>query len=336
MRAVVFTDTADIRIEARPMPEATEGKLLLKVDACGICGTDLHARQLSDIFKANVVIGHEFAATVVEAGPGVSGFEGGERVVINPMAEVCGRCDACLAGLPNQCRLALLERTCGIGKDGGMAEYVAVESYHAHRIPARVSAEVAAWTEPAAVAIRGVGKARLRLGDSVAIFGAGPIGQLALQAALASGAGETLVIESSEHRRTIAISCGADAAVRPDQLSEIDRQFDVVIDCTGAPAAFDAVLALAGVSGRVVVIGTHTGPVTMRSITPQLKEATISFSMGYRDRYEFATALRLLEEATINVAPLTTAVMPMTQQAKAFAAMRDPESAIKVLLDPAA
>jgi 2-desacetyl-2-hydroxyethyl bacteriochlorophyllide A dehydrogenase len=335
MQALVFTDSAEFRLEDRPVPEATAGRVLLKVELCGICGTDLHAPVLGDVFRPNVIIGHEFVAQVVESGPGVTGFEPGQRVVINPTANACGTCEACLRDVPNQCRVGLITSCCGLGKDGGMAEYVAVEAVHVHPLSDDLTAEVGAWTEPVAVAVRGVEQARLRLGASVAVLGAGPIGQLALQVARAAGAGETLVVESSRFRRDTALACGADVAIGPDQLDQADRLYDVVIDCTGAPPAFDGALELVGHNGRVVVVGSHTGPITMSSPSvAQIKEATIVFSAGYRDRREFRTAVSLLERGLVNVAALTSGVLPINRHAEAFAALRDPESAIKVLLDP--
>jgi len=120
MHAVVLTPDARIALEERPEPVARDGEVLIGVGAAGICGTDLHAPVMPSIFADNVVLGHEFSGTVVRSGPGVSGFEAGQPVVVNPIALSCGSCPACQRGLTNQC-LAALGACSGVARDGGMA-----------------------------------------------------------------------------------------------------------------------------------------------------------------------------------------------------------------------
>jgi 2-desacetyl-2-hydroxyethyl bacteriochlorophyllide A dehydrogenase len=337
MKAVVFTEQLDYELADRPKPSPGPSQLLVEVDFCGICGTDLHAPRTGDLFLKPVVLGHEFAATVAEIGGAVEGFAPGERVVINPMATHCGKCRACLAGRPHICEVTLSSGTLGIGTDGGMAEYALIEPAHAHRLPAGVAAEVAAWAEPLGVAIRGVRQGRVEIGDTVAVFGAGPIGQLTVQAARAAGASEVLVVETSEYRRRIAVECGATQAIEPGEVGAVDRLYDVVLDCTGAPPAFDSVLDLANFGGRVVVLGTHSGPVTIdQPIVSHLKETSITWSLCYRDGVEFATALKMLADGKVDVGPLTSGIVPLEDFAEAFAAMNDPEQAVKLLLSPTA
>jgi 2-desacetyl-2-hydroxyethyl bacteriochlorophyllide A dehydrogenase len=335
VKAVMFTEQRDFELAQRPVPVAGDGMVLLEVEMCGICGTDLHAAQLDGLFAPPVVVGHEFTASIAGLGKGVTGWAQGERVVVNPIALVCGTCPPCLAALPNQCVKALSSNCCGVGKDGGMAEYVAVEVAHLHRLPEAVSPQVGAWTEPLAVAVRGVRRSGLKVGESVAVVGAGPIGQLTLQVARAAGAGEALVVETSNFRRQTALRCGASEAVAPDGVADVDRRYDVVFDCTGAPAAVDTAVELAGHAGRIVVIGTYTGaPTLSEPMVAHMKEVTISFSVCYQDQAEFVAALGLLERGAVDVAPLTTRVAPLEDHAAAFAEMREPDQAIKVLLTP--
>jgi 2-desacetyl-2-hydroxyethyl bacteriochlorophyllide A dehydrogenase len=216
-----------------------------------------------------------------------------------------------------------------------MAEYVAIEAAHVHRLADSLAPEIGAWTEPLAVAVRGVRRSGLTLGESVVVIGAGPIGQLTLQVARAAGAGEVLVVETSAFRREIARACGATGAIAPADLAAVDRRYDVVFDCSGAAPAFDTALELADHGGRVVVIGTYTDSPRLTSpMAAHAKEVTLTFSICYRDREEFSAAVGLLERGVIDVRPLTTRVSPIEEYAAAFADMRNPDETIKVLLAP--
>jgi 2-desacetyl-2-hydroxyethyl bacteriochlorophyllide A dehydrogenase len=333
VKAVVLTEGAQIELAERPVPVAAPRELLLRVAACGICGTDLHAPQMQAMFAPNVVLGHEFSGTVIAAGNRVRGFAEGDGVVVNPIAMACCECEACRRGLSNQC-LAALMRTSGVARDGGMAEFVTVDQRQVHRVPTAVDIRKAAWTEPLAVAVRAVALGQLQPGASVAILGAGAIGQLVLQVALAAGAGATLIVEISEFRREIAKKCGADATATPEQASGVDRVYDAVFDCTGAPPAFSTAMGLVAPGGRVVVLGSYTEPLTLHPSAAPSKEASIVFSVVYRNHLEFASALRLLERGAVDVDALTTSVLPIERHDDAFAALRNPDRSVKVLLAP--
>jgi threonine dehydrogenase-like Zn-dependent dehydrogenase len=311
---------------------AREGEVLIQVGAAGICGTDLHAPAMPAMFADNVVLGHEFSGTVVRGGTGVNRFEAGQPVVVNPIALSCGSCAACQRGLANQC-LAALGACSGVARDGGMAEFATADQRSVHAVPDGVPVRQAAWTEPLAVAVRAVAHGGVRAGTTVAVAGAGAIGQLILQLVLNAGAGETLVVETSRLRRDVARACGAAQALAPGDVPGAGRLFDVVFDCTGAADAFAASLALVVPGGRVVVLGSYPTPISLQGIG---REASVVFSSVYRDDREFAGALRLLARGLIDVAPLTTGIMPLTSYREAFASLRDPERAVKLFLDPAA
>jgi threonine dehydrogenase-like Zn-dependent dehydrogenase len=300
VQAVVFTGEAQIELAERAEPLAGDGEILIEVGAAGICGTDLHAPAKPAIFTPGVVLGHEFSGTVADggavAGTGV-GAEPGQPVVVNPIALSCGQCQACRRGFTNQCLTALMGCS-GVARDGGMAQFALVDQRSVHLVPDGVSMRDAAWTEPLAVAVRAVVLGGVPAGATVAVIGAGAIGQLILQVVLNAGAAETVVVERSRLRRDVALACGAGQAVPPGEADRIDRRYDVVFDCTGAADAFATSLAL---------------------VAP--------------DR-EFAGALQMLARGLIDTGPLTTAVLPLSQHEKAFAALRDPEQAVKVFLDP--
>lgn len=332
---MVFDRDGEFRLAERERPEPGRGEALLAVDACGICGSDLHAPRLRWIYRPPVVLGHEFAATVAGLGAGVDDLEVGTPVVVNPAGLTCGRCPQCRAGLPNQCRVLNASEVIGMHRDGGMAEFVSVPRRIIHPIPEALAGAVGAWTEPVAVAVRAIHIGDLALGSSVAVFGAGPIGQVVLQVARAAGAGETLVVESSELRRKTAIESGANEAIGPDRLVEIDRRYDVVFDCTGNTAAFNPALALVNFGGKLVIVGPYDEPAQIDSgLAAFLAEVSIHWSFTFRDEQEFAVAIGLLERGEIDVRPLTSGVLPLEEHEQAFASMRDPEGAVKILLAP--
>ncbi|MBV9795067.1 MAG: alcohol dehydrogenase catalytic domain-containing protein [Actinobacteria bacterium] len=328
MQAVVFTSEARVALADRPEPVAGDGEVLIKVGAVGICGTDLHAPVKPEMFTPGVVLGHEFAGTV--ARPAAGPLSDGQPVVVNPIALSCGRCQACRRGFTNQC-LTALAGCSGVARDGGMAQFAVADQRSVHEIPENVALREAAWTEPLAVALRALGLGGVRAASTVAVLGAGAIGQLILQLALNAGAGETVVIEPSRLRRDVAVACGAAQAVSPAEVPRLDRAYDVVFDCTGAADAFAISLALVAPGGRVVVLGSYPSPISLGHVPA---EASVVFSSVYRDDQEFAAALRLLARGLIDTRPLTTAIMPLPEYEKAFASLLDPEQAVKVFLDP--
>jgi 2-desacetyl-2-hydroxyethyl bacteriochlorophyllide A dehydrogenase len=320
VQAVVFTGEARIALAERPEPVAGDGEVLIQVGAAGICGTDLHAPLMPGMFTPGVVLGHEFAGALPD----------GQPVVVNPIALSCGRCEACRRGLTNQCLVALAGCS-GVARDGGMAPFAVADQRSVHLVPDGIPVRDAAWTEPLAVAVRAVGLGGVRAGTTVAVIGAGAIGQLILQVVLNAGAAETVVVEPSRLRRAVALACGAGQAVPPDDAGRIDRLYDVVFDCSGAAEAFPTSLSLVAPGGCVVVLGSYPSPISLDGIG---REASVVFSSVYRDDREFAAALRMLARGLINVRPLTTAILPLACHTEAFASLRDPEQAVKVFLDP--
>ena len=188
--AVVEEGSVVVREVPTPRPEA--GEVLVRVALCGICGSDV--RLLAEgFFPPGTVIGHEISGTVAEVGPGVEGWRIGERVTVLP-AVTCGDCRYCRSDTWLHCPQA---RFLGIHRDlpGGFAEYVKVPAGTLHRLPDEVSDEAGALVEPCAVALRAVRRSGLKLGESVAVLGAGPIGLFALELAQAAGADPIYVVE---------------------------------------------------------------------------------------------------------------------------------------------
>ncbi|MBZ5515516.1 MAG: 2,3-butanediol dehydrogenase [Acidobacteriia bacterium] len=324
MKAAVWHGRRDIRIEQFPDPPPPGGdEMRIRVDWCGICGTDLEEYVNGPLYipvdrpdeltgrKAPLVIGHELVGTVVELGPNVTEFELGDRVAPDTLL-FCGECWYCTRHLVHQCRkLAIL----GLMTDGGCAEYVNAPARMCYRLPAAIPSETGALAEPAAVAVRAVRTGGVKLGDTVVIVGGGNIGLLCLQVALLSGAAKVYVIEPHESRRRIARSLRAEQTIDPtavdseEALMDLTRGAgaDVVLECGGNPATMRLAPLLARPQGTVVMIGLHNEPIGVNLFPVVCREITIKGSFSHIYDVDFAEAVLLLGTGKLIAEPLITA-----------------------------
>ncbi len=251
----------DIRVADEPIPEPVAGEALVRVTAVGICGSDLHWFEESAIGDAALmrplVLGHE-AAGVIESGP-----RAGQRVAIDPNLP-CGRCDTCTRGLQHLCPdVRFLGHSV---TDGAMRERLAWPEHNLVPLPDAVSDVAGAMLEPIGVAIHALRLARLRPGDTVGVFGAGPIGLLLIRLALASGASQVVATDRLAHRVEAARGAGA-AAARVDGGAERDalraalggRLLDTAVEIAGDDDAIAAAVELVKPGSRVVVAGIPPG-----------------------------------------------------------------------------
>ncbi len=335
MKAVMLTSRRRHELVDVPEPEPGEGEVLVRPEYCGICGSDLHAPEIEDLFRSGVVSGHEFAGEIVAVGSGVRDWSPGQRVTANPNGHVCHQCRYCREGRYNLCRTGTWENPLGVARDGGMADYVALHTSYLHALPDTVSTRQAAWTEPLAVALRAVRTSPVRIGDSVAVIGGGPVGQLVLQVLRAAGAGAVTLVEPSPYRRDIAARLGADGTLTPAELS--DRlaagefgEVDHVMECSGHVTAVQTALDMVAAGGSIRLVGMATTPPSFDAVQAITKEVRILGGFIYVD--EFRQAIDLLAANAVDVDLLTSAVLPLDGFADAFAALREPEQSMKVLL----
>ena len=333
MRAVILDTDRTITLADRPHPDVGPGQVLVKPDFVGICGTDLHAPEL-DIFARPVVLGHEFAGRVVATGVGVKAWREGDKVTVNPNANVCHACAACRAGRYNLCHDAVFKNSIGVARDGGMADAVALDEVYLRRLPDSLSTQHGAWTEPLAVAVRAVRGASYRLGEPAVVIGAGPIGLLVVQVLRRAGATAIAVIEPAEFRRQKALEVGASEALAPGAEAvaylgaEITPSF--VFECSGHPTALQTAMSIVAPGGHVRLIGVGGEPAAMNAMDALLKEVTISANFIYD--VEFEIAMNLLADGAVDVDALTSDILELGQFADAFSTLRRGGSAIKVLL----
>ena len=341
MRALVYTGPDQLGVEDVPVPEPAAGEALVRVRYVGICGTDLHLwHGENPTVQPPVIIGHEVVGEVA----GVDGAEGeaarfapGDRVAIEPLWS-CGQCRACREGHGHVCRRL---RVLGVHANGGAAEYMHVPLARLHRIPPELSWEVAACTEPTAVAVHMARRAEIQLGDVVLVLGGGPIGFLVAQTAHAAGAGRVLVSEVSGPRIELCRRAGLEVidARSTDPIEAIleltgGEGADVVVEAVGHPSTVAQMARSARVRGTVLVGGLAAGQPPVDLLTVVFRELRLIGSRVYESR-DFAAGLALLATGAIDVSSLVTRIVPLEDAvAGAFEPLRDSRAEMKVLLAP--
>ena len=320
MKAAVWHEKGDIRIEDMAEPEPGAGQVKVRIKVCGICGSDLHEYKdgpfiipsrphpLTKRQGGPVILGHEFSAEITEVGEGVSRFKPGDRVVVNPLI-YCGECHYCKLGQHIMCTKL---GTFGFAADGAFAEYGVFHEYSLFKLPDSVTDDLGAFVEPLAVAVHAVKRSRTKVGASVAIVGAGPIGLLVMQACRAAGAGEVFVVEPMEARRKMAAKTGATAVFNPteaDPGKEIAKltdglRADTAFDCVGNQSAFDTAIKVTGRRGITCVVGLALKPIQVPFMRLWGHEKELTFSSGYED--EFPAAISYLADGRVKVEELVS------------------------------
>lgn len=328
MRAVVLRGPGDLAVESVPDPMPGDGELVLRVTACGICGTDIHLFRTGALAPGSIP-GHEFCGEVMET---AHGFSAGDTVCSLPMLS-CGDCPRCRSGLGAYC---LAQRTVGLGSAAGaFAEFVAVAAHETIRLPDGLGADAGALVEPLAVALHAVRVGRVRPGEACLVLGAGPIGLSALVWARHFGAGEILVSDPAPGRRAMAERLGASATCAPADLAErVAERFpdgpQVVVEAAGAPGLIQAAIDAVGFRGRVIVAGICMSPDSLSSLSAITREATLQFVLAY-EKDDFQYTIDMLAAGRIDPYPMVTRRTDLRGVPDAFAALANPSEEGKVL-----
>ncbi|GAA5179927.1 sorbitol dehydrogenase [Rugosimonospora acidiphila] len=323
----------DIRRGREPVPPTDPGTDLVRVTAVGLCGSDLHWYGEAGIgdarLEAPLVVGHEFAG-VIEGGP-----RHGQRVAVDP-AIPCGHCESCREGYGNLCPDV---RFAGHGSvDGALREYVAWPTELLVPLPDELSDADGALLEPLGVGLHAVDLGHVRVGDTVAVVGCGPIGLLTLQLVRVAGATRVLAVEPLAHRLAAARSLGVDDAVTPEQADQAywrrvaGRGADVVFEVAGTDEAVGTALAAVRPGGRVVLAGIPDDDhVTFSASTARRKGVTIVLVRRMNRVYE--RAVELVRQGRVDLSGLVTATYPLERAAEAFEAARQ-RTGLKVVITP--
>jgi (R,R)-butanediol dehydrogenase/meso-butanediol dehydrogenase/diacetyl reductase len=335
----------DVRLEQvdPPRPPAP-GEVQLRIAWCGICGTDVEEWKEGPFLipefephpltgrRAPITLGHELAGTVVAVGPGVTRFGVGDLVAVDGLM-YCGRCRECRRHRVNLCEQ---QAQVGFSRDGGLQELTNVPAAACLRMPVGAAPEAGAVAETLSVGVRSLRQGRLQPGERVAIYGGGAVGLLALQAARAAGAGHITLVEPLANRRAMAVDLGADEAVAPfesDGAASIAA--DVVLECSGRPAAIEAAIASARSSGRVVLIGITSARVPLPVWDLVVGEKTLVGSLSHVWDEDFAAALDLLASGQVVYEPLLTRIrLPDALELGLRALAERPAEHIKILVGP--
>ena len=299
MAAAVYRSPGVIAVEERPVPRPGPDQLVVRVHACGICGSDIHQLRDGWGFKPGAVAGHEWSGTIVALGDDVTGWSVGE-LVVGGASPRCGTCRRCREDKPSQCenRNAMVTDHA----DGAFAEYVVARAAGVLRLPEGLSPRHAALAEPLSVALHGITRSGVGPDDSVMVFGAGPIGALSVAALRFKGITDITVVEPHEGRRRLAADLGASAVVDPADLEVFPswepermsaRAVHVVLECSGHRAAIEAGFHQLGRGGILVMVGAGIEHPTFDINRMILNELTVTGSFVY-DLGGFERALELL------------------------------------------
>ncbi|MEM2779878.1 MAG: zinc-binding dehydrogenase [Candidatus Bathyarchaeia archaeon] len=342
MKAAMLYGVKDLRIEDVETPKVGAGEVLVRVKAATTCGTDLKIFQrgyVEKVIKLPTVFGHEWAGEVVEVGEGLEWPRKGMRVRAGNSAP-CLRCFMCSKGKYNLCENM-------IWLWGAYAEYIKVPAHmvrvNMQEIPSHISYEEAAITEPLACVLHGVEEARVKLGDSVAIIGAGPIGLLHLLTVKKMGAEKVIMVDLIDERLEFAKKLGADETInaKSRNVEEAVRNVtsgygaDVVIEATGQTQTWEQALRLVRRGGTVLEFGGCPPGAEVRFNAEKLHYGEITvLGTFHATPMHFRKALSLIASKTINAAPFITRRMPLEKIVEAFQILATSKNEIKIAIQP--
>jgi len=340
MRALKLYGLRDIRLVEAERPSPSSGEVLLRVGACGICGTDIHFYRGEVKVRLPLIPGHEFSGVVEEVGEGVDWIEEGVHAVAEPNI-VCGHCEYCRQRRRNfYCRNI---RAVGVDVDGAFAEYVKVPAENVYTIPAGMPLEEAALIEPLACCVRGLDNVGLEEGDYVAVVGAGPIGLLLLQLARMWGAARTYAVDVVEERLRLARELGADVAINaaaedPVEAIKSDTDglgVDVAMEAVGSSRAVETAFEVVRRGGRLLIFGVAPEN-DVWSVRPYaIYEKEIMIVASYRSPFTFQRAVRIAASGRVRLRPIISHVMPLEMGPEAFRMVDERRrGVVKVVLKP--
>ncbi len=345
MKSLLLSSYNNLEIAEMPVPAVGAGEVLVRVEACGICGSDVHGYDGGSGRRIPpIVMGHEAAGTVASVGSGVTGFAVGDRVTFDSTV-YCGECAFCRSGEVNLCdNRQVIGVSCGdYRRHGAFAEYVLVPQRIMYQLPAGISFSEAAMLEAVSVALHAVRVSESKGGETALVIGAGMIGLLTLQAARAAGCATVLIADIDETRLSLAREVGADATLLgsgTDLTAEVLRRtegrgVDITYEAVGRNETVATAIDCARKGGTVTLIGNIRPEVTLplqKVVSRQLRLQGSCASSG-----EYPQAIELIAGGKIKVGPLITAVAPLEEGPRWFSRLHAGEpNLMKVILSPGA
>jgi len=337
MKAIAYNgNDKPLSVENLPIPEPGPGQLLLKVGACGICGSDLHAYQASLAPEGNV-FGHEFSGEVVAMGEGVGeDWQVGDRATALG-AIVCGHCEKCVQGLLEQCeKIELI----GFSRHGAYAEYVITQALASVRVPEGMSYAQAALVEPLAVGLAAYRDCQLSLGGNVLVIGAGIIGMTVVKWARFFGAENVAISDLDSARLERATQIGATTTINANDNPDAVQAFrdstgmepEVIVECVGRPM-LQHLVDTAPYGAHIVSVGAAMEPDSIAPWTAAEKKIRLTFSFGYSPE-DFQFIVRLISAGRMTTDHLITRSLTLEEVPEAFASLMKPNSHCKLIIEP--
>lgn len=327
----VLTTDLSMQLEQRPVPEPGPNEVQIAVKSVGICGSDIHyyehGRIGSFIVEQPLVLGHEASGVITKVGSNVSTLKPGMRVAMEPGVP-CKTCVQCRAGNYNLCPDVIFFATPPV--DGTFAQYITLDQDFAHPVPDHVSFDAAALMEPLSVGIWANRKANTKPGSRVLITGAGPIGIINAMVAKASGAAHIAITDTNDDRLVKAEELGF-STINPTKGDIDDAPFDILIECSGAPAAITQGIRALGPAGTAILVGmapSSTIEVPIDAI--QSKEIWLTGTFRYANTYP--TAVELVASGAIDLDQLVSKVFTLEEAEQALTYSKTDSAAMKVVV----
>ena len=341
MKAAVWTDYGKMEVKKVPMPVIGEGEVLLKVRAAGLCMTDLHVYTGQFLYgKPPHILGHEICAEVAELGPGVSGIQVGQRVLVETSVG-CGVCEACRKGNRHLC--ANREEIGTAPHSGGYAQYIKAPAPNVIPIPDEVTDEEAAIFESVVCPSGGLMRLGVRMGETVVVYGVGPAGLAFIQTAKALGAGKVIAVARNKKRLERTLSFGADEIICSSEENTKERILELtkgngpglVCDTTGATNIIDEAVEIAANGGRVVLYGLPAESASMEFPIKTIIMKQLEVHGVENNPYVWEPLLQLVAGGRVNLKDMVTHTFPLEQIEEGFAVLENKkEDPIKIVVYP--
>jgi L-iditol 2-dehydrogenase len=343
LKALLYTKPYTFEYTDVPDPVVGDDDVLVRVKACGICGSDVagHTGKTGRRLPP-LIMGHEAAGVVERTGRNVRGFAPGDRICFDSTV-YCNQCPACKQGLFNRCvkRQVLGVSVPEFKRQGAFAEFVAVPHWICAKLPEKMSFVQAALLEPASIGTHAANRPAIAKTDTVAVIGAGTIGLFILQAAKLRGARTTIACDLNEFRLGLAQQVGVDACVNPGKVNlreEIQKRTegrgaDVAFEAVGFAETFRQAISITRTGGAVVAVGNLQKETEFN--LQELVSRELTFTGSYASAGEFRTCIDLIASGKVNVGPLVSQVLPLREGPGAFKRLLDgKEDLLKIILEP--
>jgi len=343
LKALLYTRPYCLEYSDFPDPAVGDDDVLIRVKACGICGSDVQGftgktgRRIPPL-----VMGHEAAGIVEDVGKNVKDFKAGDRVCFDSTV-YCNKCQPCRKGWYNRCekRQVLGVSTPEFKRNGAFAEYVAVPWWIVSKIPQHLPFSNAALLEPVSIGVHAANRTAISASDTVVVIGAGTIGLFILQAARIKGAKRIIVCDINEFRLEVARKLGADVVVNPDKtdLREAvldktqNKGADVTFEAVGFASTFAQAVSVTKTGGHLVAVGNLEKIAEFN--LQELVARELAFKGSYASSGEYRECIELVASGKINVQPLISDVLPLEKGPQAFdRLLKAEENLLKIVLEP--